>query len=290
MFVAVGRAHGVTEALTDRYCTMENITTQLSATDVAFCCKSCGAGCGGGDPEKALDYLNQTGAFTSTCRPYDQGDHRSKHPWPQPKGRDVCPSTCDDGEDLPATRHRGGRPYRVPHDVDKIKLELLTYGPAGTQMTVYSDFGSYQSGVYTTECGKPPPLGKQCQAWGHAVKILGWGHAMVNVTSFDPKRNATVHKMQDTPYWIGANSWSRVGAAIGARAASSGSCTTLSGSTARSARSTPYPLPRTARWPPSWVEAKEGSMLVHRQSSSFGMHLLLRLREAHSLLAPERQL
>jgi cathepsin B len=209
LFVAVGRAHGVTEALTDRYCTMENITTQLSATDVAFCCKSCGAGCGGGDPEKALDYLNQTGAFTSTCRPYDQGDHRSKHPWPQPKGRDVCPSTCDDGEDLPATRHRGGRPYRVPHDVDKIKLELLTYGPAGTQMTVYSDFGSYQSGVYTTECGKPPPLGKQCQAWGHAVKILGWGHAMVNMTSFDPKRNATVHKMQDTPYWIGANSWSR---------------------------------------------------------------------------------
>ena len=49
-------------------------------------------------------------------------------------------------------------------------------------MTVYSDFGSYKSGVYYTECGKPAPLGIKCQAWGHAVKILGWGHDMVNVT------------------------------------------------------------------------------------------------------------
>ena len=70
-------AHGVTEALSDRFCTMANITVQLSATDTSFCCKGCGAGCGGGDPEKALAYLNTTGAFTSTCHPYDQGDHRS---------------------------------------------------------------------------------------------------------------------------------------------------------------------------------------------------------------------
>lgn len=46
-------AHGVTEALSDRYCTMANITTSMSAHDVSFCCKGCGAGCGGGDPETA---------------------------------------------------------------------------------------------------------------------------------------------------------------------------------------------------------------------------------------------
>jgi hypothetical protein len=97
-------AHGVTEALSDRYCTMANITTSFSAHDVSFCCKTCGAGCGGGDPEKALKYLNATGSFTSTCLPYDQGDHRSHHPWPQPKGTDVCPTTCEDSEDLAATR------------------------------------------------------------------------------------------------------------------------------------------------------------------------------------------
>ena len=188
-------AHGVTEALSDRYCTMMNITTVLSASDGAFCCKGCGAGCGGGDPEAVLRYLNATGAFTSTCHPYDQGDHRSKHPWPQPKGRNVCAATCDDGENLAKTRHRGTKPYRVPHDPDAIKLELLTNGPAGTQMTVYSDFGAYSGGVYTTECGKT----KKCQAWGHAVKILGWGTATVQI-------NGTA---VETPYWLGANSWSR---------------------------------------------------------------------------------
>eukprot|EP01052_Picozoa_sp_SAG31_P054014 SAG31_NODE_14139_length_825_cov_1.144628_1_plen_103_part_00 len=54
-------AHGVTEALSDRYCTMANITVHLSAKDTAFCCKGCGAGCGGGDPEKALKYANTSG-------------------------------------------------------------------------------------------------------------------------------------------------------------------------------------------------------------------------------------
>ena len=37
-------AHGATEALSDRYCTMNNITVQLSATDTSFCCTACGAG------------------------------------------------------------------------------------------------------------------------------------------------------------------------------------------------------------------------------------------------------
>ena len=37
-------AHGATEALSDRYCTMNNITVQLSATDTSFCCTTCGAG------------------------------------------------------------------------------------------------------------------------------------------------------------------------------------------------------------------------------------------------------
>ena len=106
-------------------------------------------------------YANTTGIFTSTCHPYDQGDHRSHHPWPQPKGTAVCPTTCDDGEGpsaprfptanstqqkalsrwsvpavLASTKHHGTAPYAVPHNVSAIKLELMTNGPSGTQMTV----------------------------------------------------------------------------------------------------------------------------------------------------------
>ena len=96
----------------------------------------------------------------------------------------------------------------MPHNVTAIKLELFVNGPSGTQMTVYSDFGSYKSGVYWTSCGLAPPLGTKCQAWGHAVKILGWGHDMVNITTWDNVTNSTKHTLQDTEYWIGANSWS----------------------------------------------------------------------------------
>ena len=57
------------------------------------------------------------------------------------------------------------------------------------------DFGAYKGGVYWTACGLAPPLGKKCQAWGHAVKILGWGHDMVNITTFDNATNSTVHTL-----------------------------------------------------------------------------------------------
>ena len=120
---------------------------------------------------------------------------------------------------LASTKHHGTAPYAVPHNVSAIKLELMTNGPSGTQMTVCKrpcspaligsavlqlnaskrssdgDFGVYKGGVYWTACGLAPPLGKKCQAWGHAVKILGWGHDMVNITTFDNATNSTVHTM-----------------------------------------------------------------------------------------------
>ena len=45
-------------------------------------------------------------------------------------------------------------------------------------------------------------------SWGHAVKILGWGHELLNVSYVDPATNATKYRMEDTPYWLGANQWS----------------------------------------------------------------------------------
>ena len=42
-------ATAVTEALSDRFCTLANITVDLSPNDVTACCTACGAGCGGGD-------------------------------------------------------------------------------------------------------------------------------------------------------------------------------------------------------------------------------------------------
>ena len=59
--------------------------------------------------------------------------------------------------------------------------ELSTVGSVEAAFTVYEDFLTYKSGVYTHKTGRA--LG------GHAVKILGWG----------------VESGVD--YWLVANSW-----------------------------------------------------------------------------------
>jgi hypothetical protein len=63
--------------------------------------------------------------------------------------------------------------------VDKIMTDIMTNGPVSASFTVYSDFLTYKSGVYTQQSGSV--LG------GHAVKIYGWGVE------------------GGTPYWLVAN-------------------------------------------------------------------------------------
>ena len=59
----------------------------------------------------------------------------------------------------------------------------MTNGPVEGAFTVYSDFLSYNSGVYQHTTGE--------ELGGHAIRILGWG-------------------VEDsTPYWLVANSWNQ---------------------------------------------------------------------------------
>ena len=57
----------------------------------------------------------------------------------------------------------------------------MTKGPVQALFTVYSDFLTYKSGVYSHVSGQ--------ELGGHSVKIVGWG--------VDNK----------IPYWLVANSW-----------------------------------------------------------------------------------
>eukprot|EP00854_Cymbomonas_tetramitiformis_P018488 gene18488-22065_t len=63
-----------------------------------------------------------------------------------------------------------------------IMQDIYTYGPVTGAFSVYSDFPTYKSGVYTKTPGSSM-LG------GHAIKIMGWG----------------VENGVD--YWLVANSW-----------------------------------------------------------------------------------
>jgi len=66
----------------------------------------------------------------------------------------------------------------MPNSIEK---EIMKHGPVEGAFTVYQDFLTYKSGVYTHEKG--PELG------GHAIKIMGWGVE------------------GGVKYWLVANSW-----------------------------------------------------------------------------------
>lgn len=148
---------------------------------------SCGAGCGGGDPDAVLKALASTGAVESACRPYDEGTH---HCVSRPAPAVKCVQQCGDGKMPWAQSKRFGlAPYLLDRNETHIRMEIFKYGPLGAQMTVYSDFASYKSGVYISD--------KKGQSWGHAVKLIGWG--------VETSANGT-----QVPYWIAANSWCRM--------------------------------------------------------------------------------
>jgi len=193
-------AHGAVEAATDRICIETNATSifHLSANDLNSCCDSCGFGCGGGYPSNAWDWFTTTGCVTggnyndlSWCESYalPSCDHH------EPGKEQMCPSTeyqtpacvttCDSKSNYTVSFQNDKRKlataYSVGASVTDIMTEIYTRGPVEAAFTVYNDFLTYKSGVYTHQTGGVDG--------GHAVKILGWGNE------------------NGTDYWLVANSW-----------------------------------------------------------------------------------
>jgi len=197
-------AFGATEAATDRICIETNGASQphLSAQDLNSCCTSCGMGCDGGDPGSAWNWFTTTGVVTggnyndfSWCSSYSLAncDHHTtgkygpcpatEYPTP------ACPTACDANSTYTVAytqdKHIFATAYTVTSDPTQIQTEIMTNGPVEAAFTVYADFESYKSGVYSHVTGD--------ELGGHAVKILGWGVDNSTGTSI--------------PYWLVANSW-----------------------------------------------------------------------------------
>jgi len=187
-------AFGAVEAQTDRHCiaTGGKNKPHLSAQDMNSCCDTCGMGCEGGYPSAAWQYWVRTGVVTggnynqkTGCAAYSipNCDHHCTGKY-QPCGDIVdtpdCPTQCDDGSSFSAAKQFGSRAYGVAGAAN-IQAEIQKNGPVEAAFSVYQDFLTYKSGVYSHTTGSM--LG------GHAVKILGWG--------VDGGIN----------YWLVANSW-----------------------------------------------------------------------------------
>ena len=111
--------------------------------------------------------MEKTGIPKDSCDPYVSGKGDSH--------TGDCTPQCTDQQSYTAT-NIGGFWLKT-----EAKMSIMQNGPIQTGFTVYQDFMSYKSGIYTHKTGSA--LG------GHAVKIVGWG------------------EQDGTDYWIVANSW-----------------------------------------------------------------------------------
>jgi len=188
-------AFGAVTAMSDRICIASQGKTQahLSAEDMNSCCAMCGMGCNGGYPSAAWSYWQRTGVVTGGnynssegCYPYSIPGCSHHEPGRLPPcGATVptpaCTRKCQNGATWATDKHFAASAYSVRSRVADIQNEIMTHGPVEAAFTVFQDFLTYRSGVYSYKTG--PELG------GHAIRILGWG---VDGT---------------TPYWTVANSW-----------------------------------------------------------------------------------
>lgn len=168
-------AFGASEALSDRFAIVSNnvINVVLSAQQLVDC-DTRNSGCDGGWPLLAWQYIQEVGLLTVECYgPYTAKEGECKF-------NGTVTSQCPSGSGVLKAYHSKNA-YAVGQNVEVIQTEIMTNGPVEATFTVYQDFFSYKSGVYSHVTGGA--------VGGHAIKMLGWGSE------------------GGVDYWICANSW-----------------------------------------------------------------------------------
>jgi C1A family cysteine protease len=114
-------------------------------------------GCSGGSPSGASYYLKTTGLPLESCFPYEAYDANDG-------GNSVfCSEACANWQQNTYKIMNYGS---VSKNVSAIKDALVSYGPLVTTFSVYSDFFSYNGGIYSYTTGT--------YQGGHAVLIVGY--------------------------------------------------------------------------------------------------------------------
>lgn len=190
-------AFGATESFEGSRCIATGVDTEFSADDTAACSSWFGNGCSGGQPSSANrwfashgvvtggEYGTQDGCLPYVCPPCKKGLYPPDCPTDQCNSLLKCTKKCSNSgysKSYSADKTKAAKAFSVDSSVAKIQSALMTTGPLSVAFTVYADFPTYTSGVYTHTSGSA--LG------GHAVVMLGWGTE------------------NGTDYWLVKNSWS----------------------------------------------------------------------------------
>jgi len=171
-------AFSAAESISDRQCIHKNEIRRFSVEDIASCGKGIISKCGnckrGGQPSCAWYYYVRRGVVSEDCYPYSAGNSSSYTP--------ECQNKCTGNTQLNWNDDkRKGKIFYAVIGEAHMKAELSKNGPFEVPMLVYSDFLSYNSGIYHHVTGR--------YEGGHAVKLIGYGEE------------------NGEKYWICANSW-----------------------------------------------------------------------------------
>lgn len=203
-------AVSVASAYTDRHCiqmvnkgkSVANIdSSYFAAADLMGCSGVSGTdGCNGADPGQTWQWIVNNGLVTGAnyskggCKPYpfpttQQASNQGVSSYSYPTN---CPKTCSNGAygTAYANDKAGASDLKIMQGAkgwQQTMMEALYYnGTINAVMTVYEDFYSYSSGVYTHTTGSQIGL--------HTIRLIGWG--TVNCTNG-----------YRADYWLGVNSW-----------------------------------------------------------------------------------
>ena len=167
-------ATAIASTLAEKLCmeSDEKKLTPLSAQEL-LSCDTANKGCRGGYVNNALEYTVLRGLATEKCLPF-KGTFDAK-----------CSEMCAEPMKV--------RPesFCVLFGDTDIKREIMKNGPVVSSMEVYTDFLSYQKGVYTKGEDVPKFSGF------HTIKIVGWG--VEDGSEDEPNKG--------NKYWIIENSW-----------------------------------------------------------------------------------